>query len=143
MAQPGQLDLARAAGTVCKQARHPVDRAESDADDGEDAEFRASGLGLCGGGDCSGAREGHYTARDIGLDIPLSSAGAWGLGIAVLLLASLPLCGSILERRHAPERRAENLAGGSEARGAAVVEAVRGENLRFSGLGGLLCCFNG
>lgn len=23
------------------------------------------------------------------------------------------------------------------------VEAVLGENLRFSGLGGLLCCFNG
>ena len=55
-----------------------------------------------------GWRQGHYTARDIGLDVPLSSAGAWGLGFAVLLMASLSVIGKIVERRHAPERRAEN-----------------------------------
>lgn len=33
-----------------------------------------------------GSQQAGYTAAEIGFDIPLSSSGAWGLGLAVLLL---------------------------------------------------------
>lgn len=56
----------------------------------------------------SGARQAGYTARDIGFDAPLSSAGAWGLGFAVLLLGGLAVASSVMERRYTPERRAEH-----------------------------------
>ncbi|WP_082548179.1 CPBP family intramembrane glutamic endopeptidase [Massilia sp. Root335] len=55
-----------------------------------------------------GASQAGYTARDIGFDVPLSSAGAWGLGFAVLLLGGLGVASSVMERRHTPERRAEH-----------------------------------
>jgi membrane protease YdiL (CAAX protease family) len=55
-----------------------------------------------------GSRQAGYTASEIGFDIPLSSAGAWGLGFALLLLGGLTVAGSVIERRYTPERRAEN-----------------------------------
>lgn len=55
-----------------------------------------------------GSRQAGYSAREVGFDIPLSNAGAWGLGIAVLLLGGLTVAGSVIERRYMPERRAEN-----------------------------------
>ena len=55
-----------------------------------------------------GSWQAGYTARDLGFDIPLSNAGAWGLGFAVLLLSGLSVIGSIIERRYTPEARAAN-----------------------------------
>lgn len=55
-----------------------------------------------------GSWQAGYSAREVGFDIPLSSAGAWGLGFAVLLLGGLALAGNVIERRYTPERRAEN-----------------------------------
>jgi membrane protease YdiL (CAAX protease family) len=55
-----------------------------------------------------GSWQASYSAREVGFDIPLSSAGAWGLGFAVLLLGGLTVAGSVIERRYTPERRAEN-----------------------------------
>lgn len=55
-----------------------------------------------------GASQAGYTLDDLGFDIPLSSAGAWGLGFAVLLLAGLWVAGSIIEGRKTPQARAED-----------------------------------
>lgn len=55
-----------------------------------------------------GSWQAGYTLNDIGFDIPLSRAGAWGLGFAVLLLGGLSLAGSIIERRKTAQARAEN-----------------------------------
>jgi membrane protease YdiL (CAAX protease family) len=55
-----------------------------------------------------GCGQAGYTARDIGFDIPVSAAGAYGLGFAVLLLGGLTAVGSIMERRSSLDRLAEN-----------------------------------
>ena len=55
-----------------------------------------------------GSRQAGYTLREIGFDLPLSSAGTWGLAVAVLLLFGLSLAGSIIERRKTPLARIEN-----------------------------------
>jgi membrane protease YdiL (CAAX protease family) len=55
-----------------------------------------------------GSWQAGYTPREIGFDLPLSSAGTWGLGFAVLLLGGLSVAGSIIERRKTPQARAEN-----------------------------------
>jgi membrane protease YdiL (CAAX protease family) len=55
-----------------------------------------------------GSLQAGYTLREIGFDLPLSSAGTWGLAFAVLLLCGLSLAGSIIERRMTPLARAEN-----------------------------------
>ncbi|MFC0254618.1 CPBP family intramembrane glutamic endopeptidase, partial [Massilia consociata] len=53
-----------------------------------------------------GSSQAGYTSHQLGFDIPLSSAGAWGLGFAVLLLACLWVIGSVIERRKTPQARA-------------------------------------
>ncbi|WP_402718856.1 CPBP family intramembrane glutamic endopeptidase [Janthinobacterium rivuli] len=55
-----------------------------------------------------GSWQAGYTLREIGFDLPLSSAGTWGLAFAVMLLCSISLAGRIIERRKAPLARAEN-----------------------------------
>ncbi len=55
-----------------------------------------------------GAWQAGYSAREVGFDIPLSSAGTWGLAFAVLLLGGLTAAGNVIERRYTPKRRAEN-----------------------------------
>lgn len=57
---------------------------------------------------CCGSWQAGYTLRDIGFDLPLSRAGAWGLCLAVLLLGGLWSAGSIIEKRKTPQVRAEN-----------------------------------
>ena len=56
----------------------------------------------------AGASQAGYTSGQLGFDMPLSSAGAWGLGCAVLLLAGLWAIGSVIERRKTPQARAED-----------------------------------
>ena len=46
MAQPVQLDVARAFGLIRQQARHPALRTQSDAANGLDDQFRAPRLDL-------------------------------------------------------------------------------------------------
>jgi membrane protease YdiL (CAAX protease family) len=53
----------------------------------------------------AGAWQAGYTPRQIGFDLPLSGAGAWGLGFAVLLLGGLSVAGSVIERRKTPQAR--------------------------------------
>lgn len=55
-----------------------------------------------------GSAQAKYTLQDLGFDIPLSRAGAWGLGFAVLLLVGLSIAGHIIERRKTPEARAKS-----------------------------------
>jgi uncharacterized protein len=52
-----------------------------------------------------GAREAGYTATQLGFDIPLSRAGAWGLVFVPLLLGGIVLAGAISERSHTPHDR--------------------------------------
>lgn len=54
-----------------------------------------------------GSRQAGYSARDLGLDMPLSDAGAWGMGIAAVLFAGLWIANSIMARRYTPEKRLE------------------------------------
>ena len=56
----------------------------------------------------AGSWQAGYTVREIGLDIPLSNAGAWGLGFAVLLFGGLFVVSSIIEHRYTAETLAEN-----------------------------------
>ena len=49
-----------------------------------------------------------YTARQIGFDFPLSSAGAWGLGFAVLLVGGLLAADKLLVRHQTPLERAHS-----------------------------------
>jgi len=56
----------------------------------------------------AGASQAGYTLNQLGFDMPLSSAGAWGLGCAVLLLCGLWAIGSMIERRKTPQARAED-----------------------------------
>jgi membrane protease YdiL (CAAX protease family) len=51
----------------------------------------------------AGSWQSGYTLQELGFDIPLSTAGARGLGFAVLLLGGLAVAGSILERRKSPQ----------------------------------------
>jgi len=53
-----------------------------------------------------GARRAGWSAQDIGFDIPLSTAGTWGLGFAVLLLGGLAVGDVVMARRATPARRA-------------------------------------
>ncbi|MBV6319841.1 CPBP family intramembrane glutamic endopeptidase [Duganella violaceipulchra] len=55
-----------------------------------------------------GSWQAGYTVRDIGFDMPLSNAGAWGLGFSALLLGGLFVAGSIIEHRYTAETRAKN-----------------------------------
>ncbi|QOY96125.1 CPBP family intramembrane metalloprotease [Massilia sp. UMI-21] len=55
-----------------------------------------------------GAWQAGYTPRQLGFDLPLSRAGAWGLAGAVLLLAGLVVAGKLIERRKTPQARAED-----------------------------------
>lgn len=48
-----------------------------------------------------------YSPRELGFDIPLSNAGAWGMGFAVLLFAGLFIVHGIMQRRYTPEKRLE------------------------------------
>ena len=56
----------------------------------------------------AGSWQAGYTARDLGFDVPLSNAGAWGLGFSVLLFSGLFVAGSIIERRYTAETLAEH-----------------------------------
>ena|SRR5471030_2305741 len=56
----------------------------------------------------AGSWQAGYTVRDIGFDIPLSNAGAWGLCFSVLLLGGLSIAGLIIERRYTAEDLAHN-----------------------------------
>ena len=56
----------------------------------------------------AGSSQAGYTLDHLGFDIPLSIAGAWGLGCAVLLMCSLWAIGSVIERRKTPQARAED-----------------------------------
>jgi membrane protease YdiL (CAAX protease family) len=56
----------------------------------------------------AGSSQAGYTLGQLGFDMPLSSAGAWGLACAVLLLCSLWAIGSVIERRKTPQARAED-----------------------------------
>lgn len=56
----------------------------------------------------AGSWQAGYTARDIGFDIPLSNAGAWGLGFSVLLFGGLFVAASIIEHRYTAETLAKN-----------------------------------
>jgi membrane protease YdiL (CAAX protease family) len=56
----------------------------------------------------AGSWQAGYSLRDIGFDIPLSRAGAWGLCFAVLILGGLWLVANVTERRKTPEARAES-----------------------------------
>ncbi len=56
----------------------------------------------------TGSWQAGYTVRDIGFDMPLSRAGAWGLGFSVLLLGGLFVAGSIIEHRYTAETRARS-----------------------------------
>lgn len=55
----------------------------------------------------AGSWQAGYGARDLGFDLPLSNAGAWGMGFAVALFAILLAANRIMERRSAPEKRVE------------------------------------
>lgn len=55
-----------------------------------------------------GASQAGYTLHELGFDMPLSTAGTWGLVFAVLLLAGLWVAGSVIERRKTPQARAED-----------------------------------
>ena len=55
-----------------------------------------------------GAGQAAYTPRALGFDMPLSTAGTWGLVFAVLLLVALWIGGAVFERRKTPEARAED-----------------------------------
>lgn len=50
-----------------------------------------------------GSSKAGYTLHELGFDVPLSSAGTWGLIFAVLLLAGLWVAGNLVERRRTPE----------------------------------------
>jgi membrane protease YdiL (CAAX protease family) len=52
----------------------------------------------------AGSWQAGYTANDLGLDIPLSNAGVWGLGFAILLFAGLAIASRVMERRYTPEK---------------------------------------
>ena len=54
-----------------------------------------------------GAHRAGFTACDLGLDVPLSRAGAWGLVAAVALLAGLSIAGAVMTRRYPPAVRAD------------------------------------
>lgn len=54
----------------------------------------------------AGAAQAGYTWHQLGFDLPLARAGAWGLGTAGLLLACLWGIGSMIERRKTPQARA-------------------------------------
>jgi membrane protease YdiL (CAAX protease family) len=56
----------------------------------------------------AGSSQAGYTLDQLGFDMPLSSAGAWGLGCAVLLLCGLWAIGSVIERGKTPQARAED-----------------------------------
>lgn len=45
------------------------------------------------------AAQSGYTLRELGLDWPLSTSGAWGLGFAVVLMIGLNVASKIMERR--------------------------------------------
>ena len=49
-----------------------------------------------------------YTPRQIGFDFPLSYAGAWGLGFAVLLIGGLLAADKLLVHRQTPQERADS-----------------------------------
>lgn len=55
-----------------------------------------------------GSSKAGYTLHELGFDVPLSSAGTWGLIFAVLLLAGLWVAGNLVERRRTPEALAED-----------------------------------
>jgi len=56
----------------------------------------------------AGSWEAGYTLRDIGFDLPLSTAGVWGLCFAVLLIGGLWIAANVIERRKSPEARVES-----------------------------------
>jgi membrane protease YdiL (CAAX protease family) len=56
----------------------------------------------------AGSSQAGYTLNQLGFDMPLSSAGAWGLGCAVLLLGGLWAVGSVIERRKTAQAREED-----------------------------------
>lgn len=56
----------------------------------------------------AGSWQAGYTRADLGFDLPLSKAGAWGLGFAALLFAGLWLANTIMAGRMTPELRAEH-----------------------------------
>lgn len=56
----------------------------------------------------AGSSQAGYTLGQLGFDMPLSSAGAWGLACAVLLLCGLWAIGSVIERRKTPQASAED-----------------------------------
>jgi membrane protease YdiL (CAAX protease family) len=56
----------------------------------------------------AGSSQAGYTLDQLGFDMPLSSAGAWGLGGALLLLCGLWAIGSVIERRKTPQAREED-----------------------------------
>lgn len=55
-----------------------------------------------------GSAQAGYTPRELGFEMPLSTAGTWGLAFAALLLAGLWVAGSVIERRKTPQARAED-----------------------------------
>jgi len=54
-----------------------------------------------------GSAQAGYTPSELGFDMPLSTAGTWGLVFAVLLLGGLWVAGTVIERRKTPQARAE------------------------------------
>jgi hypothetical protein len=56
----------------------------------------------------AGSSQAGYTLNQLGFDMPLSSAGAWGLGCSVLLLGGLWAVGSVIERRKTSQAREED-----------------------------------
>ena len=56
----------------------------------------------------AGSSHAGYTLEQLGFDMPLSSAGAWGLVCAVLLICGLWAIGSMIERRKTPQARTED-----------------------------------
>lgn len=48
-----------------------------------------------------------YSFADLGLGLPLTAVGAWGMLAAVLLLAGLVIASMLHERKLSPEKRAE------------------------------------
>lgn len=55
-----------------------------------------------------GAVQAGYTFGQLGLDVPLSGKGAWGLASAVLIMLGLAGIGSLIERRKTPQAQAES-----------------------------------
>lgn len=53
-----------------------------------------------------GSKQAGYGMPELGFDLPLSTAGAWGLGFAVLLVGGLFVAGTFLDARKSPEVRA-------------------------------------